>query len=56
MHFLASEIYEMWRDANHGDAPSWLSLSLADQAKWSEFASQLSSRFDLFHEFCHAAD
>ena len=45
MHYLAIEIYELWRDANHGGAPSWLSLPFSEQDKWSRFAQSIEERF-----------
>jgi hypothetical protein len=45
MNWLTREIYELWRDANDGEPPVFLSLSLPEQARWSEFAGYIEARF-----------
>ena len=44
-NYFTGEIYELWRDANDGEPPLFLSLSLSEQARWSDFAGYIEARF-----------
>ena len=40
-YYFTREIYELWRDANGGEPPLFLSLSLSEQDRWSKFAGYI---------------